>query len=154
MDDSKPKLAENAYARVWGRMMKPLNNRRHVGSHVIRPIKDLNELQCHLLEATMVHLYHTRGPPGSAQSKGAMTNGDDGGTAGLGAQGSNLSPQARKVLQCLQTAEQSNEGLHKQEVALRLQMDMADVEKGGAELLAQSLIFETVDENTWAPFNL
>lgn len=164
MDESKPKLAENIYARVWGRMMKPLNNRRHVGSHVIRPIKDLNEVQCHLLEATTVHLYHTRGPPGSAQGKGGATNGDygqqqagygagDGAMGGLGAQ-ANLSPPARRVLQCLQTVEQSNEGLHMHDIAQRLQMDMADVMKGGDELLAQSLIFATVDDSTWAPFNV
>ena len=36
---SKPKLIENEWARVWGRL-KAFNNKRHVGAHVIRPISD------------------------------------------------------------------------------------------------------------------
>ncbi|KAF2238969.1 replication protein A, subunit RPA32 [Viridothelium virens] len=156
MDDSKPKLVENTYARVWGRM-KAFNTRRHVGSHAIRPIANMNEVQCHLLEATVAHLHITRGPPESARPQGATINGDvaqrNAGYAGTGGLGS-LSPHARRIMQCLQTVEQSNEGLHMHDIAQRLQMDMADVGKGGDELLAQGMIYTTVDDNTWAPLIL
>ncbi|KAI9667469.1 MAG: replication factor A protein 2 [Bathelium mastoideum] len=162
-DDSKPKLIENSYARVWGRL-KPFNNRRHVGSHIIRPVTNLDEVQCHLLEATYVHLCYTKGTPDAASSKGAATNGSlaeqqtgygagDGGMGNLGQQ-TNLSNNARKIMHCLQTVEQSNEGLHMHDIAQRLHMDMADVGKGGDELLGQGMIYTTVDDNTWAPLLL
>ena len=164
MDDSKPKLVENKYARVWGKM-RPFNNRRHIGSHAIRPITDLNELQCHLLEATRVHLEYTRGPPESISSndagaKGGGTNqqsgygASDSGTLGLGQYHSNLSYNAKRIMQCLQTVEQSNEGLHMHDIAQRLQMDTADVGKGADELLGAGAIYTTVDDNTWAPLIL
>ncbi|KAI9709565.1 MAG: replication factor A protein 2 [Bogoriella megaspora] len=152
MDGAKPKLVDNAYARVWGKM-KAFNNRRHVGSHVIRPVTDLNEVHCHLLEAAMVHLYYTRGPPGTEDSKVGATNGgwqqnqnayDGGNDVRMGgAQNSNLTSHARKVMQCLQTVEQSNEGLHIQDIAQRLHMDTADVSKAGDELLGQGMIYTT-----------
>src|SRR3954470_17340678 len=75
-DMNKAKLVENAYCRVWGRL-KAFNNKRHVGAHVIRPVTDYNEINYHLLEATVVHLFFTRGPPSAAtngQSGAAATN--------------------------------------------------------------------------------
>ena len=164
VDGMKPGLTENSYARVWGKI-KSFNNRLHVGSHIIRPVTNLNEVQCHLLEATMVHLHFTKGPPESVQPKGATTNGDhaqqnagygatSGAMGGYGQQSSNLSQHAKRIMQCLQTVEQSNEGLHMHDIAQRLRMDMADVGKGGDELLAEGMIYTTVDDNTWAPLIL
>ncbi|KAK5162653.1 hypothetical protein LTR04_003152 [Oleoguttula sp. CCFEE 6159] len=155
-DDSKPKLAENAYARVLGRL-KAFNNKRHVGAHVIKPINDYNEIQCHLLGATVVHLHFTRGPPQSL-NKGGAANGaygqQDGGAAGGDYGGgplpNTLSGAARKVYNLLKTAPQTNEGLQAQVIAVQLNMPTADVVKAGDDLVGQGLIYTTVDEHTWA----
>jgi replication factor A2 len=58
---AKPQPKEGEYLRVFGRL-KAFNNKRHVVAHIIRPITDYNEVSYHLLEATAVHLYFTRGP--------------------------------------------------------------------------------------------
>ncbi len=159
---SETKLVENAYARVWGRL-KAFNNKRHVGAHVIRPVTDYNEIQYHLLEAAFVHVYFTRGPP-----EQFMANKGDGGNVNVGngggmQQGGNynegsdkgvplsvLSRAAQRVYQTLKSSPQNNEGLHVQNVAAKLGMQVADVLKAGDELLGHSKIYTTIDDNTWA----
>lgn len=149
-----PKLVEQGYCRVWGRL-KAFNNKRHVGAHVIRPITDMNEVNFHLLESTAVHLFFTRGPPhaaGGAQGEAAATNG----AAAGGADGANgralpsMSPMARRLYNSLKETEQSNEGLHVQQLASLLGAGVNDVYKASEELLGSGLIFTTVDDNTWA----
>ncbi|KAL8873994.1 MAG: hypothetical protein Q9174_000619 [Haloplaca sp. 1 TL-2023] len=147
-------LVENEWARVWGRL-KAFNNRRHVGAHVIRPVTDKMEIQYHLLEATYVHLYFTRGPLESGDKSAAangMTNGQYGDTetSVRGRDMANVSPNARRVYQCIEQSPQSNEGIHVQNIAASLRMSVTDVMKAGDELLTQSRIFTTVDDNTWA----
>lgn len=153
--ESKSKLAEDVYCRVWGRL-KAFNNKRHVGAHVIRPITDYNEINYHLLEATAVHLHFTRGPPsgqGGGDQKGV--NGIEGGGQNYNAGGANgmpysgMSQSARKVYQALQQTD-SNEGLHVQMLASTMQMPTNEVYKGAEELLGNGIIFTTVDDNTWA----
>ncbi|EON61459.1 hypothetical protein W97_00674 [Coniosporium apollinis CBS 100218] len=158
-DTSKPKIVDNAYVRVWGKI-KDFNNRRHVGAHVIRPIADYNEISYHLLEATVVHLYFTRGPPDAAAGKGGQGAVAYGGQQqiGYGNQGmgafeplpNGTSAAARKVYEVLKNSPQSNEGLHMQDIAGRGRMDMAEVGKGSDELLALGKIYTTVDDLTWA----
>ncbi|KAL8965150.1 MAG: hypothetical protein Q9183_004005, partial [Haloplaca sp. 2 TL-2023] len=117
-------LVENEWARVWGRL-KAFNNRRHVGAHVIRPVTDKMEIQYHLLEATYVHLYFTRGPLESGD-KNAAANGTANGQYGDtettigGRPMPSVSPNARRVYQCIQQSPQSNEGMHVQNVAATL----------------------------------
>ncbi|KAL8672777.1 MAG: hypothetical protein Q9168_002771 [Polycauliona sp. 1 TL-2023] len=156
-------LVEDGWAHVWGRL-KAFNNRRHVGAHVIRPVADKMEITYHLLEATYVHLYYTRGPlepsGGAGGGKGGQTDeqyGGDGGGGGGGEMGMgggrgipNVSQNARRVLQCLKETPQNNEGLNVQHVAASLRMPLTEVTKAGDELLTQSLIFTTVDDTTWA----
>lgn len=150
-DGSKPPLVDNAYARVWGKL-KSYGNKRHVIAHIIRPIKDYNEISYHLLEATVVHLHFTRGPLNSDSKP--TTNGGDvqmGGYGGnAGAIPSHITSGAAKVLNVLRTAPQGNEGLHMQDIASRTGMDMADVAKAGDELLTEGKIYTTVDDTTWA----
>ena len=62
----------------------------------------------------------------------------------------NVSASARKVYTVLKNSPQSNEGLHVQNVAANLGMPVQEVMKAGDELLGHSLIFTTVDDNTWA----
>ena len=153
---SKPKLAENEWARVWGRL-KAFNNKRHVGAHIIRPITDKMDITYHLLEATYVHLYFVRGPLDQIKSEPNGTNGapcgqDMGGNnAGMnGQQMPSVSQNARKVFQTLKNSPQNNEGLHMQNIAALCGLNVADVMKAGEELLSHSMIFTTVDDNTWA----
>ncbi|KAK5044771.1 hypothetical protein LTR84_010427 [Exophiala bonariae] len=155
-ESTKPKLIEEAYCRVWGRL-KEFNNKRHVGAHIIRPIVDYNEINYHLLEATAVHLFFTRGPPSGAQANGhkpAAANGVQGGAtdygSGVDSALSNCSSLARKVFAALKSTPQSNEGLHVQMIASSMGMPVSEVYKGSEELLSTGLIFTTVDDDTWA----
>lgn len=151
---SKAKLVEGAYCRAWGKL-KAFGDRRSVGAQIVRPIEDMNEVSYHLLEATAVHLYFTRGPPGAAAGA-AITNGTAGKqqtTAGGSYGGYDLGGYnlvAKKVFQYLREAPQSNEGLHQQEIAAKLGIDTADVARAGDDLLAGGLIYTTVDDQTWA----
>lgn len=150
-----PPLTTNDWARVWGRL-KAFNNKRHVGAHVIRPVPDKMEITHHLLEATYVHLYFTRGPLEQLSAGARPTlaeNGEaegGGGAAGGDPQLGRLSVVARRVYQMLKSEPQNNEGLHVHAIAARLRLSVPEVLKSGDELLADSLIFPTVDESTWA----
>lgn len=155
--NQRPKPSEQGYARVWGRL-KAFNNKRHVGANVVRPISDPNEIQYHLLEATAVHLHFSRGPPESMQAKGGangMTNGATNGgqnTTSI-AQGfvpPGVGPVGRKVLNCIRNTEQTNEGLHMQDIAMRIGEDISEVQKAGDELQSLGAIYTTVDDHTWA----
>jgi len=151
---------EGDYIHVWGRL-KDFNGKRHIGSHVIRPITDFNEISYHLLEATAVHLYFSRGPPESVgqggelfvkseggNDYGAATNG--GGPVGGRVLSSKLSANAKKVFHLLNSAPQNNEGLHVQAIAQQTGIPSNDVFKSGDELLQEGLIYTTVDDETWA----
>lgn len=163
-DSSKPKLGETAYVRVFGQI-KDLASKRYVQAKPgsVRLITDFNEIQYHLLEATVVHLHFTRGPPGG--HKNAQTGVEANGMAGIrqqdgydvqmgGMRGKTMPPglsaSAKKVYQCLHSSPQTNEGLHVQDIAVRLTMNPADVQQAGEELLNAGTIYTTVDDLTWA----
>lgn len=138
--------------------MKQFNGKRHVGAHVVRPIEDHNEVSMHLLEATYVHLFFTRGPldPGATGVKTENSNNggmfvDNNGNAGSGAKQlpARVSNVGRKVWELLSKAE-NNEGLHTSLIAQRTGLSPADVFKAGDELLAEGCIFTTIDDETWA----
>jgi replication factor A2 len=152
-DPQKPKLAENDYCRVWGRM-KEFSGKRHVGAHVIRPIKDFNEVNYHLLEATAIHLYFTRGPPPTPGQNGQARGVGNGPATNAGADGVNgkphsVSPQAWKMYCTIKDIGVS-EGMHAQMVASQLGMQVADVYRSAEELVTKGYIYTTVDEDTWA----
>lgn len=154
---SKPKLVENEWARVWGRL-KAFNNKRHVGAHVIRPVAEKMEITYHLLEATYVHLYFIKGPLDQIKAESGGANGAAG-EVGYGGgdtrmngqqQMPNISVAARRVYQKLKDSPQNNEGLHVQNIAALVGMNVPEVRKAGDELLSHSMIFTTVDDDTWA----
>lgn len=115
----------------------------------------MNEISYHLLEATAVHLYFTRGPPG--QAGGAVPNGA-GGHQQQGADGGSYgaydlagyNQTAKKVFQFLRETAQSNEGVNQYAIASKLGIDVADVAKAGDDLLSGGLIYTTIDDQTWA----
>ncbi|KAE8147270.1 replication protein A, subunit RPA32 [Aspergillus avenaceus] len=157
-DPKKSQVVNNGYAKVFGKI-KMFGNKRFVGSHCVRPVSNLNEVHCHFLEATAVHLFFTKGPVGGAGSAGGAGAGagaggadatmggvDDYSARGLPA----MSPVAKRVYHLLKTEPQSNEGLHAQLIAAKLSLPMPDVARAGDELLTSGVIFSTVDEQTWA----
>ncbi|PNY23752.1 Replication factor A protein 2 [Tolypocladium capitatum] len=163
-DDADPGFELDSHVRVWGRL-KSFSNKRHVGAHVIRPVADFNEVNYHLLEATYVHLFLTRGPPGGRDGAGA--NGDsmfvDGGAgAGYGNEtgGGNAGQMPSKLSTCSATAKKmfnfmnntpgGNEGIHLNVVTGSTGMGVRDVLTAADELLGQGLIYTTVDDETWA----
>ena len=151
---------EGEYIHVWGRL-KDFNGKRHIGSHKIRPITDFNEISYHLLEATAVHLFFTRGPPESANAGGvksedlmvdhgyggAVSNGASAGGRSLPAK---LSALGKRVYTLLCEEPQNNEGLHVQMIAQKLGSEINAVFKAGDELLQDGLIYTTIDDETWA----
>ncbi|CAK4034895.1 related to single-stranded DNA binding 30K chain [Lecanosticta acicola] len=158
--NQKPKPVEEGYARVWGRL-KAFNNKRHVGANYIRPIQDFNEIQYHLLEATVVHLHFAKGPlEQQAQANGGangMTNGGHQQANGYAQQDpgpGSVSAAARKIFAVLKQTPQTNEGLHAQDIAMRVGLEMSEVMKAGDELLSGGKIYTTVDDATWALLEL
>lgn len=150
--DKKPEPVEQAYVRVWGRL-KQFNNKRHVGATIVRPIQDFNEIQYHLLEATVVHLHFTKGPPESLQAKGGANGVTNGGNQQSGTNGQQLpkmTPGARRVLKCISDTPQTNEGMHMQVIAGEINMEISEVMKAGDELQGLGLVYTTVDDHTWA----
>ncbi|KAJ5770091.1 uncharacterized protein N7511_002142 [Penicillium nucicola] len=153
--DGKSELEVNGYARVFG-SVKSFGNKRYIGAHSVRPLSDINELHTHLLEATAVHLFFTRGPPGGAAPGGAGAGGDAvmGGADDYGNEKSkalaSMGPVAKKIYSLLRTEPQDDTGLHMQVIASKLNIPATEVAKGGEELLGSGVIFSTMDEQTWA----
>ena len=149
------------WIKVWGNL-KFVESRRHVGVAMMREIKDKNEVNYHLLEATYVHLYFTRGPPEALNGGEGGAGANDGqmqGVQGGGANGANsgttrriqgVSAAAQKVYQFLSTAPMSNEGLSLHYIAQGVKMPMQEVASAAHELEGISCIYTTVDDETWA----
>ncbi|GKT47467.1 replication factor A protein 3 [Colletotrichum spaethianum] len=171
-DDADANLELDGHVRVWGRL-KSFNGKRHVGAHFIRPVTDFNEVNYHLLEATYVHLYFTKGPlngaggadgangaGGGGGGDGMFVDGGDsyGGGAGTGAGGNSAqagklrgcSPAAQKMFNFINNAPGGNEGVHLNQISSGAGISMRDVLAAADELLGQGLIYTTIDDETWA----
>ncbi|KAI0022629.1 replication protein A, subunit RPA32 [Xylariomycetidae sp. FL0641] len=137
------------YVRVWGRM-KSFSNKRHVGAHAIKPVRDFNEVNYHLLEATYVHLFLTKGPPA----------GEGGGGGGGGGEGDSmfvdddrargLSARARRMYSYLNNTANASEGVNMHEIARETGMTVQDVMAAAEELLGSGVIYTTLDDETFA----
>jgi replication factor A2 len=154
-DESKPSFTEDQYVRVWGRL-RSFHNRRHVGSHFIKPVTDFSEVNYHLLEATYVHLFFTKGAPAGADAgaNGNAADDDsmfvDGGSTNDHAKLASCSARARKFFSWLQNAEGGNEGLHLNVIAQGTGMSVNDAMAASEELIGPGLIYTTVDDETFA----
>ncbi|QSS58850.1 single-stranded DNA binding protein p30 subunit, partial [Histoplasma capsulatum] len=116
---SESEIPINGYAKVWGKLNN-FNNRRNFVAHVIRPITNIDEYNCHFLEATAIHLYYTRGPVGGHLGNERPLPGATHPSGGGPLAGKTLppmSPLARKMYETLSNTPQSNEGLHVQHLA-------------------------------------
>ncbi|KAI0453107.1 replication protein A, subunit RPA32 [Xylaria acuta] len=151
-----PAFAEEDYVRVWGRL-KSFSNKRHVGAHVIKPVRDFNEVNYHLLEATYVHLFFTRaGPPGGGGGDGGAAGGGDNNNdsmfvdQGDDARHRGYSAKARRMYDYLQRSGNPTEGIHMQVIARETGMTIQDVMAGAEELLSHGTIYTTMDDETYA----
>ncbi|KAI0910089.1 replication protein A, subunit RPA32 [Ustulina deusta] len=148
-----PVFKEEDYVRVWGRL-KSFSNKRHIGAHVIKPVRDFNEVNYHLLEATYVHLFFTRGAPPQDGAAGGGAPGDnhdsmfvdDGGDARY----KGHSAKAKKMFDYLQRSGNPTEGIHMQVIAREAGMTIQDVMTGAEELLSHGTIYTTMDDETYA----
>lgn len=155
-ETATPAFAEEDYVRVWGRL-KSFSNKRHVGAHVIKPVRDFNEVSYHLLEATYVHLFFTRGgPPGDGGvQQGGGGGGDGGGDSMFVDQGDDAryrgySAKAKKVYDYIQRSGNPTEGIHMQVIAREAGMTIQDVMAGADELQSHGTIYTTMDDETFA----
>ena len=160
----------DSFVRVYGRL-KSFNNKRHVGAHVLRPVRDYNEVSYHLLEATYVHLYFTKGPLGAngAPAGAGAGGGDsmfvDGGGPGMaeyaagGAAANNpanssklwsCSPAAQKVYNFLANQPGAQEGVGLTALATGTSLPSRDVLSATDELVGKGLLYTTIDDETWA----
>jgi replication factor A2 len=161
VDDGDPKFAVDQYVRVWGRF-KPFNNKKMVSALFIRAVDDYNEVNYHLLEATYVHLYFTKGLPaqhrgGDTAAAAAGDGGDSmfvdqygGGGGGGPSKLDGCSRGAQTVYNFLQNTPGGNEGVHLNTILNGTHMPARDVIAAADELLTQGLVYTTIDDETWA----
>ncbi|KAK6332386.1 replication factor A protein 2 [Orbilia brochopaga] len=157
-----PELTVNAYARIVGNIRQFNNKRTIATTQTIRPVTDFNEIQCHLLEATAVHLYFTRGPPEIQQKggaaggyqQGAGSYGQDtemGGAGTTAGSAANLLPpgisaNARKIYGILKNRQDSSEGMHISMISQTTKIPLAETYKAVDELLTNGVCFTTMDD--------
>ncbi|KAI0888989.1 replication protein A, subunit RPA32 [Annulohypoxylon maeteangense] len=146
---------EEQYVRVWGRL-KSFGNKRHVGAHVIKPVTDFNEVNYHLLEATYVHLFFTKG--GGMAGAGGMGAGGDGNAAeddSMFVENNDAAflrgatPRAKKMYQYLNQSK-SNEGVNIHIIARDTGMTVQDAMTAAEELLGNGKVYTTLDDETFA----
>ena len=148
---------ENSYVRVTGQL-KSFHNKRHVGAHAIRPVKDHNEVIFHQLEATAVHLYHTRGPPGGPNHSASYghaepmdgvvhTNTRTAGFKQAPDQFANLNPLQRQIMMFVHSAPPTNEGVHVQNIAQGIQASSGSVLQAVEQLTTDGMLYTTIDDD-------
>ncbi|KAJ6259287.1 hypothetical protein Dda_6186 [Drechslerella dactyloides] len=156
-----PGLTVNAYARIVGNI-RQFNNKRNIATSSVRPVSDFNEIQCHFLEATAVHLYFTRGPPEIQQGKGdagayqqgAGTYAQDtemGGAANTAGSAATMLPpgisaNARKIYGLLKNRQDSSEGMHISMIGQQAKIPLAETYKAVDELLTNGVCYTTMDD--------
>ncbi|KAI0546066.1 replication protein A, subunit RPA32 [Xylaria curta] len=153
-ENATPAIAEEEYVRVWGRL-KSFSNKRHIGAHVIKPVRDYNEIHYHMLEAGYVHLFFTRGGPPGGGDGGAVGGGDGGGDSMFVDQGDDAryrgyGAKARRMYDYLQRSGNPTEGIHMQVIARETGMTIQDVMAAAEELLSHGTIYTTMDDETYA----
>ncbi|KAL8382757.1 hypothetical protein RB595_006509 [Gaeumannomyces hyphopodioides] len=159
-----------SFVRVGGRL-KHLQGRPHIGATFIRNVDDFNEVSYHMLEAAYVHLYFTNAKSGGAEggdgagaqagggggdsmfvdSYGDSNGGGGGGGGGGGAaKARGCSANAQRIFAYLQNQAAGNDGMEAHVISKGMGMPVNAVLAGADELLLESLIYPTVDDQTWA----
>jgi len=148
------------YVRVLGQL-KSFGNKKHVGSHKIHGITDFNEVAYHLLDATLIHLQLTRGPPpdpsGDVATSAYGTHGRRGSDVAMGgtaraAQGpanqmlADASPDAKLIYNVIRTMSDSAEGIHYNVIMNKTRLPMPTVSAIVEQLLGLGAVYTTLDE--------
>ncbi|KAI1327513.1 replication protein A, subunit RPA32 [Xylariaceae sp. FL0255] len=147
-----PQFREEDYVRVWGRL-KSFNNKRHVGAHVIKPVRDFNEVNYHMLEATYVHLFFTRGAPQANNPMGDAAGADNDSMfvdSGNDAKMKSYSPKARKMYQYLLGAPGGTDGVNIHVISRETGLTIQEAMTAAEELLGYGTIYTTHDDETYA----
>lgn len=136
--------------------LKSFHNKRHVGAHHIRPVTDHNEVMYHLLEATSIHLFNTRGPPGGAKQSTTYNSTDamDEVIAGnashslhQNSQFDHLDALQRQIMTFVHNAPSTNEGVHVQTIAQAIRTPGANVLQSVEQLTTEGLLYTTIDDD-------
>ncbi|KAL2890328.1 Replication factor A protein 2 [Ceratocystis lukuohia] len=155
----EPSAAEweiDSWVRAYGRV-KVFGGKRSINIHVVRPVESYNEVNYHMLEAAMVHLYYTRQAQGGGGGGGGgdgmfVDGGGDAQMSNYGDANSKImhaSAPAKKIWKVISTAPRSNEGMRVEVMATNAGLDI-DTSMGAAqELMSIGLLYNTVDENTF-----
>ncbi|KAK0620386.1 hypothetical protein B0T14DRAFT_567137 [Immersiella caudata] len=156
-------FAPDTYVRVFGRLTQ-FSGKKHVGAHFIRTIEDFNEVNYHLLDATYVHLYLTKGAAGGGGGGGGGVGGDaagdgmfvDGGngaarqSAGGPARLKMCGRNAQSLFAYMQRMAAGDEGCNIHAISQGMGMSTRDVMAAADELLGHGMIYTTLDDETWA----
>ena len=121
-------------------------------------MKDHNEVIFHLLEATAVHLYHTRGPPGGPHHSVSYghaepmdgvihTNTRTGGFKQAPDQFAHLNPLQRQIMLFVHSAPPTNEGVHVQNIAQGIQASSGSVLQAVEQLTTDGMLYTTIDDD-------
>jgi len=176
-DDENGKLdglTQGVYVRVIGNL-KSFNNKRSVNATIMKKVTDFNEIQYHLLEATYVHLYHTRGPPptdgqGAGAMQGVTRNQQPAATrpaqdpyaANNNATTSNnnygdLNALGRKIMGYIERIGTDNipaEGLYVENISRGIGASRPQVEEEIENLLGEGLLYTTNDSEHVLPTSI
>ncbi|OLL22241.1 Replication factor A protein 2, partial [Neolecta irregularis DAH-3] len=153
--DRRNELSNDMYVRVVGQL-KSFSGKRHVGSHHIRRITDMNEVHYHFLEATTIHLYFTRGPIDGTHPKHESSSMMMQGIQNTGAsQGYNnnagieqkiaehkLPPYHAQIMRVIMNQPASNEGVPMNIIAQNVKG--GDLRVAVEELLQDGLLYTTI----------
>ena len=137
----------DTYVRITGEM-KSFNNKRHIGSNHIMPIKEFNEIPYHFLEAVSVHLMHTRGATvkSNGNTNGSVSKKEDTYDADRDERISDLSPFEREVFQVIKTnGDKTNEGAQIHTVQQNLTRQ-GNLMEALSNLKSMGVLYETIDE--------
>jgi replication factor A2 len=147
---------QDTYVRITGQL-KSFNNKRSIGAHHIRPVTDHNEVTFHLLDATAVHLFHTRGPPNNARPPQTYSSNDamNGIVAGDGSSlaGGNMPELGhlpmlqRQIMNVVHNAPPTNEGVHIHSIAQTLHTALSEVSNAVEQLTVEGLLYTTIDDD-------
>src|SRR5579871_2345267 len=145
----------DTYVRVTGQL-KSFHNKRHVGVHHIRAVTDHNEVIYHLLEATSIHLFNTRGPPGGPKQANTYASNDamDGIVPGSTSHGfqqngnfDSLDPLQRQIMTFVHNVPSTNEGVHVQTIAQGIRASSASVLQAVEQLTTEGMLYTTIDDD-------
>ncbi|KAH7922100.1 replication protein A subunit RPA32, partial [Leucogyrophana mollusca] len=157
--ESSEGIREGTYVRVSG-SLKMFGNKKYINATHLRPVKSVDEIYFHLLEAMTVTLIWTKGPPPrpgqNPQDVVARTGaaGSSAYSAHSHATASNdqyaqLSKMQRAIIYFIRDQPENKEGVHVGAIARAVREDADAGTIGDAldKLMDDGLVFTTIDDS-------